>query len=636
MSWFISLLLAGAVFTSGNNITSHEYQNTSTNDLNTSKNTVIDETERFEQTYPFNPQGKIEISNINGSIKIEAWDRPEIKLVATKIASTKERLADVDIKIDAGPDSFKAETDYKSWKNRTWSKNDKLSVDFELVVPRTAVLGEIESVNGSVTVSDMTNYTEISAVNGSVKATNLRGTAKLSTVNGTVFADFDNLSDDSTISLGTVNGTVKLSIPSSTHATVRANTVNGSISNEFGLPVKKGEWVGSDLYGRIGNGTVKIKLSSVNGGLSINNKDGGATNPVINLLPQKTSDEFDDSFEMNMDVDVDVDKVNADINKAIKESQKAVVVAQKEAEKRLNEMHKEKIAIDAEKLKEVLDSEKISSEIKEQMKRVEEDLARVSEAVYVGRRSPFVQEKTGSLDVEGTPSVTINARECDVMVRGWDKQVVKYVISRVTRTGVDNKNLLTKISNDKAKVEIAVTNNLPNLGNGENQVRVEVFVPKKSNLKIFTNRQIRLEGVSGELELTGDNEPINVRDSYGRLKVETNDGLIRIIGFDGVLETTSIDGDVYLEGNFKRIDSESNDGKVYLTLSEDSNALIKTDGLGLSESADADGKRFIIDGLEVFRINENTWRVGAGKSVYNFGFGEGKLYLRNRELLNVS
>ena len=45
MSWFISLMLAGAVFTSGNNLPNYEYQNTATNDLNSARNTVLDETE---------------------------------------------------------------------------------------------------------------------------------------------------------------------------------------------------------------------------------------------------------------------------------------------------------------------------------------------------------------------------------------------------------------------------------------------------------------------------------------------------------------------------------------------------------------------------------------------------------------
>ncbi len=622
MSWFISLLLAGAVFTSGNNITDYEYQNTATNDLNISKNAVSDETERFEQSYPFNSDGKIEVSNINGSIKLEAWDRNEIKLVATKIANNRERLQDVDIKIDANQNSFSAKADYKSWKNRNWSKEDRLSVNFELTVPRTAVLDKIESVNGSVELSNMTNYTEISAVNGSVKATNLRGTAKLSTVNGTVYADFDNLSDDSTISLGTVNGTVRLNIPSSTNATVKANTLNGNISNEFGLPIKKGEWVGRDLYGRIGTGNVKIKLSSVNGSLAINNKDGGKTNPVVNLLPQKTSDDFDDSFDLDMEVDVG--RVNVEINKAMQESQREIAKAQRETAKAMKELEKEKIKVNTEKLKELVEEAKISEKVKEEMEKAKADLARASEAIYLTRRSPFVQEKTGSFQVEGTPNIVVNAEDCDVIVRGWDKSEVKYVISRITRTGLDNEDLRTKISGDKSKVEIEVegSNAAPRLLK-ERQVRLEVFVPKKSNLKISTNGQIRLEGVSGELELNGSNEPINVRDSYGKLKVETHDGLVRIIGFDGELETNSIDGDIYLEGNFKKICSEANDGKIYLTLPDGANATLITNGTVDFEKINLRGE------VKQAKGETKTLYVGKGDGAeYNFGFNEGWLIVR--------
>ncbi len=634
MSWFISLLLAGTVFTSSNNLSNYEYQNTSTNDLNTSKNTILDETERFEQSYPFNKNGKIEVSNLNGSIKIESWDKAEIKVIATKTANTKERLADVEINIDATQDSFRTKTDYKNSRNRGWSKDDRLSVEFELFVPRTAVLSKIESVNGSVDVSNMTNYTEVSAVNGSVKATNLRGTAKLSTVNGTVYADFDDLNDDSTISLGTVNGTVKLSIPSNANATVKANTMNGSISNEFGLPIRKGTYVGRDLYGKIGNGNVKIKLSSVNGGLSINNKDGGTTNPAVNLLPQKTSDDFDDSFDMDMDIEVG--KMNVEIDKAMKDSKKALAEAKKEAAKafdpaKVEEFRKEaeKIKIDTEKFKidakkfEAFDAEKVKAEFEKNKKQMEEDLVRASEAIYLSRRSPYIQEKTGSFEVEGIPNVVIKAEDCNVLVRGWDKQEVKYLISRIARSGIDAKDVKTKISNDKSAVEIEVINITSDSRLVDNDiVRVEVFVPKKSNLKVSTNREIRLEGVSGELELNGSNDSINVRDSYGHLKIDSADGVVRIIGFEGELDTKSVDGDVYLEGNFKKICSESNDGKVYLTLPDGANATLITNGTVDLENIKLKGE------VTKNKGETKTLYVGKGGAEYSFDFADGKLIVR--------
>ena len=60
---------------------------------------------KFEQTYPLNANGRVSVSNVNGSIIVEAWDRNEVHLEAVKIADSKEALADVEIRVDAKPDS---------------------------------------------------------------------------------------------------------------------------------------------------------------------------------------------------------------------------------------------------------------------------------------------------------------------------------------------------------------------------------------------------------------------------------------------------------------------------------------------------------------------------------------------------
>src|SRR4029078_2547081 len=178
------------------------------------------------------------VSNINGSIKMIASDRSEVRLIAVKRAETREQLADVDIKIDARPEYISVESDYgddRTWKadkDRKWKNTDKVVVEYELTVPRGAVLDEIETVNGSVWLADFTNVSKVSTVNGMVKATSLKGTAELSTVNGELFADFDKLNAASKIDLETVNGRVNLFIPSDSSATVKAESLNGIISND--------------------------------------------------------------------------------------------------------------------------------------------------------------------------------------------------------------------------------------------------------------------------------------------------------------------------------------------------------------------------------------------------------------------
>jgi hypothetical protein len=95
-------------------------------------------------------------------------------------------------------------------------------------------------------------------------------------VNGEVRAGFDSLNAGTSLALDTVNGKVNLEVPSDINATIKADSLNGSIVNEFGaFPVRKGKPVGRDLHGRVGTGEVQIKLSAVNGGLFIGRKKDG-------------------------------------------------------------------------------------------------------------------------------------------------------------------------------------------------------------------------------------------------------------------------------------------------------------------------------------------------------------------------
>lgn len=634
MSWLVSLVIAGMMFTSESNLPIQ----TNSNYIETNSAQVVrlDETERFEQTYPLNPNGKISVSNVNGSITIEAWDRNEVKLTAIKTADTREHLADVEIKIESRPDSLSVEADYGVWSrnnSKVWKdKNyNKLEVEFRLMVPRTAVLNEIEAVNGSINVSNMTNITKVSAVNGEVRATNLRGTANLSTVNGTIEADFSTLQSGTQISLETVNGHANLLIPSDANATIRAETTNGNIVNDFGLPVRKGEYVGRDLYGRVGNGDVKIKLESVNGQLSVRRKQDGKTpNPATNLLRPNSTKDSDNDNDEDFDVDaatkvknkvktrsrvqtaprpviVNVPEINAEVQRAMMEAQK--------------ELSKTKIQIDQKELNE---------RIKESVERQREALDRLRENTwFVG--SPAIEKRSDSFAVKGVPKVTIDAKNCAVVVRGWDKQEVQYSMTRFSRVNSQTP-LDAKVDHTDSEVNIKVNENNNNLpGNGRfmgdaSRMRIEVFVPKKSNLRILTNREIRLENVSGEIDLQGGEEAVNVRDVDGKLSVATCVGRIRVIGFRGDFTGKTDEGLMNLEGDFRSFNADAGDGTIVLALPANTNAVLETnaeienDGLNLTPQKGKD----------------NLWRVGTGGgTIYRMNVGDGKVFVRNASAMST-
>ena len=48
--------------------------------------------EEFHQTYPLSAGGRISLENINGAVRVTAWDRNEVKVDAVKTAYRRDRF----------------------------------------------------------------------------------------------------------------------------------------------------------------------------------------------------------------------------------------------------------------------------------------------------------------------------------------------------------------------------------------------------------------------------------------------------------------------------------------------------------------------------------------------------------------
>ena len=668
MSWLISLIIAGAVFTSGNNISDYQFENTLASSLGADTPILLDETQRFEKSYPFNPNGKIQVSNISGSIDIKAWDRNEIKLVYIKRADTKKKLNEANVEIEARPDSFKIKVKYphshyryrgdknkrkKYTKNKyKWRNGNSASVDFELMVPKNARLDSIGNVSGAVTIAGMTGYSKVSVVSGSVRATNLSGSARLNTVSGTVIADFNGLNKGTNIRLGAVSGTVKLTIPSNSDATVRVSTLSGSIKNDFGLRVRKGTYVGRDLYGKIGNGKASIRLSSVSGNLSIRRQnDGKNLSPSTNLLKNVDRDD-DDVIDVNIETPQLPEQL-APIARTPRTPRKPVrphvnnVVVQAV---NLNEIAV-RATLDAMRSVELSEEERVSINEKLQMKltskELSKELRKINKQLFLKSqkqwnqrfkeikkngfplfepkserkslaRSAFIQEVKDSIRVKGIPKVEIHANNCDVIVRGWNKSKVKYSLSRISRNR-STKPIELRHSNNK-NISIKVLRQAA----WNSRMRLEVFVPKKSNLEILSGREIRLDGVSGDIKLVGGKGAINVRDSSGKLTARTYTGMIRVVGFDGEVVSETMNGHIMLEGDFEKIMASTGGSDVTVTVPKDVDANIITTG------------RINFGNLRNIERDEASgfWRIGSGEAQFRFNIANGLLNIRTKSFFS--
>ncbi|HSK70879.1 MAG TPA: DUF4097 family beta strand repeat-containing protein, partial [Pyrinomonadaceae bacterium] len=337
---------------------------------------------------------------------------------------------------------------------------------------------------------------------------------------------------------------------------------------------------------------------------------------------------------------VNTNKLNKEIADAVKKSQKESEKAHKEAEKEFAKIKPQlaEVSTDAVKIAEDVIKETLTTvaakETREQMQEAREQMRRERERLneFIGFSAmPNVERKSGSFGIKGTPKVTIDAKTCDVTVRGWDKPEVRYFISKISKNRTEQP-IQFDVKQNGSNVNIVVQESEENEGlfTDISPVRVEVFVPKKSNLRILSEREIRLEGVTGEVELTGGDGAINVRDSGGKLLVSTDDGRIRIIGFRGVLDAKTGDGQISLEGIFERLSARTDDGTIILTLPEDANANIEsnlqeiqTEGISLN---------FLGEGK-----NTSRWKVGKGGANHLlFTTDRGQIFVRGTNYIAAS
>ena len=225
-----------------------------------------------EETFSFTLDngGRFSLENVNGSVTVEGGSGNEVNVIAYKKANNQKALDGIEILIDASESSIRIETKHPKSTRGWWGgDNDGARVSYVVELPASANLDSVESVNGDVEITGVYGNVSAETVNGSVEVEDLSGDANLETVNGSVNARFTSLTGDQRVKMDAVNGRLTLYLPANADASVKAETVNGSIDGkDFDLVTNKG-FVGKDLDGEIGNGSARVTLDTVNGSIKI-------------------------------------------------------------------------------------------------------------------------------------------------------------------------------------------------------------------------------------------------------------------------------------------------------------------------------------------------------------------------------
>ena len=599
--------------------------------------------EEFHQTYPLAADGRVSLENINGSATITTWDRNEVKLDAVKWAYTRERLAEAKIEVSANAGSIYIKTDYPDsnltfTNDRNGRRDNPATVEYTLTIPRGARLDSIELINGGIDISGVAGDVRASSINGRVQARGLTGEARLSTINGRLEATFDRLDASKSISLNSVNGSVFLTIPSDSNAELKANTVHGGITNDFGLPVRRGKYVGRDLSGRLGQGGPRIKLDNVNGSITINHAaDGRPLSPVINNLPQRSEDDEGDDAE----IEQERAEARREAREAHREVERAQIEIQREAQRAAREALRDRDDTIRETQREaaraVREQQREIRRAQIESQRATREAARANRANSViinnnNNSMAIVARETKTFAVSGTPRVTLQTFDGPIIVRTWDKAEV--TVNATKRASDEHQQQGIRLSMNQNGSEIAVVADfdkayaqriVQGVSNINANVSLEVYVPRSTTLRAVSgDGRLSIEGVNGDMDLRTGDGSIEVQNGRGHLIAATGDGRIRILNYDGQVETRTGDGSISLSGRFDQLSARTGDGSISLALPAGSRAIVETDAEAIINDVGA-----IEEQTSSKRLRR--WVIGGGGPVFRLHTGDGRIVLRRTD-----
>jgi DUF4097 and DUF4098 domain-containing protein YvlB len=211
----------------------------------------------FEKRMAADPHGVVEISNVAGSVDVQAWDNPEIEIRA-EVGAGVDRI---DTTSDHGRISIKVIVPNHSFRS--------ISTTLHVRVPRGSEL-DISGVSSDVTTSDVEGALQLKTVSGGVKADVFQKNTEIKTVSGdVVLRGRGKEAGAAGIHVTTISGSIRIDRAG---GDLEATTVSGDINARLDHPAHnvRVRSTSGDLgfEGKLAQGAY-FEAESVSGDLSV-------------------------------------------------------------------------------------------------------------------------------------------------------------------------------------------------------------------------------------------------------------------------------------------------------------------------------------------------------------------------------
>ncbi|HEU0179996.1 MAG TPA: DUF4097 family beta strand repeat-containing protein [Blastocatellia bacterium] len=139
-----------------------------------------EQSRELHETYDLAPGGVVSVSNTSGYIRVTSWSEDRVKVDAVKRGRRDEDAGQIEIQVTPRPGRIDIRTIYPR------NEDSRISVDYDLKVPRGVVLNALTTTSGEIAVYDQVARVTANSTNGSITVREVAGDAVISSTNGQI------------------------------------------------------------------------------------------------------------------------------------------------------------------------------------------------------------------------------------------------------------------------------------------------------------------------------------------------------------------------------------------------------------------------------------------------------------------
>ncbi|MCP4725206.1 MAG: DUF4097 domain-containing protein [bacterium] len=172
------------------------------------------------KTYSLKEGGSFSVSNVNGRVEVESWNKAEVEIVITE-----RRRGNDEIEVDFDVSDDRIYVSLHHNRDR-WRNGRSSTANIRVKVPKKVKLSA-ESVNGDVTIVNIEGAVDAQTTNGDLNISTVTGDVEANTTNGRV--ELEGITGE--VSSTTTNASIN--VLNSNSPRMDIHTTNGRIRAEF-------------------------------------------------------------------------------------------------------------------------------------------------------------------------------------------------------------------------------------------------------------------------------------------------------------------------------------------------------------------------------------------------------------------